>query len=382
MSANRKLMEALADARPRQLDPTHRPDPAVIMTHTQPAAVRETARRPARRLVLAGLVPTLAVAATGAVFLSTDGAAPDGGGRVTAEATGSTPVVPGSARELLLVAADRSVPDTATAGKHLVTARERGEVRPVGPTGRPYNIVRRHAVELWYPTVPDGTVTEFHQTLGAVPATPADVVAWQADGSPAQWVEAPPKDLPDAEPVVIKTTPGQRSYAQIPERDATRAGWVTPDQTAAMPTEAAALRKWLRKTWRAYSGQELSDYELFRTGVGLVLNLPLSPPLRAAAFRMLADLDGVTSLGPVKDRRGRAGMAVGYARKGDSGHWSQSRLIIDPQTGQPLADESWDLGPGQAPTTTGELLSYTLVTGSRYTTDAPPIESAMPRGRS
>ena len=59
-----------------------------------------------------------------------------------------------------------------------------------------------------------------------------------------------------------------------------------------------------------------------------------------------------------------------------------ARVACGPVVTQPLADESWDLGAGQAPAATGELLGYTLVTGSRYTTDAPPVGSATPRGTS
>src|SRR5256885_14856710 len=95
---------------------------------------------------------------------------------------------------------------------------------------------------------------------------------------------------------------------------------------------------------------------------------------------MLADIDGVADLGQVTDQRGRPGLAVGYARKGDGGDWAQPRLIIDPVTGQPLAQESWNLGPGKTPAATGELLGYTLVIGSRYTDEEPPLGSAAPRG--
>jgi hypothetical protein len=51
---------------------------------------------------------------------------------------------------------------------------------------------------------------------------------------------------------------------------------------------------------------------LFRAGEFLVMKLPVTPQLRGAAYRMLAGLDGVRSVGPVTDRRGRAGTGVGY----------------------------------------------------------------------
>jgi hypothetical protein len=381
MSADKNLMDVLADARPRGLDPAVRPDPAAIMAHSRLPESATSVRRPVRRLVLAGAVPAVAVVAAVAAFLGTQGATPERGGQVTAE---SAVPVPASARELLLVAAERSGSATADAGRYQVITEERGEVRPVGPAGRRYDIVRRTAFERWYPTAPGGTVTEFYQSLGAKPVTAEDTAAWRADGSPAEWVEQPPKDLPDAEPVTIRGTAGERGYAQIPERESALVGWY---DAARLPTDPGALRQSLLEQRRTYSGENLSDFELFRTGVGIALNLRLSPEVRAAAFRMLADMDGVTNLGQVKDQKNRAGVAVGYARKGDSGHWSQIRVIIEPGTGQPLADESWDLGADKkgagkkgAGKKGGELLSYHLVIGSRYTDDAPPIESAKPRG--
>lgn len=381
MKVDEKLMQTLAEARPRRLDPDpgRRPDPAAIMAHPQPTGALRPVRRPARRLVLAGLVPAMAVVAAGAVLLSNETSTPKGG-PATAEATESTAATPQSARELLLVAADRSASSTATSGRYLVITLEHGESRPVGPTDRPYHIMRRSSTERWYPTTPGGTVTEIHQLLGAEPVTAEDVAAWRADGSPTQWVEPPPKDLPGAEAVVIASTPSPRSYVQIPAKEALSAGgWFSAAELAALPAEPATLRRWLQDEYTAYSGQQLSDFELFRTGMGIVLNLTLSPEVRATAFRMLADIDGVTTIGLVKDQQGRTGVAVGYARKGDGGNWSQPRLIIDPQTGQPLAEESWVLGSGKAPAAAGKLLSYTLVTSTRYTDEAPATADATPR---
>ena len=376
MSADKKLMDVLAETRPRGVESTHRPDPAAIMDHPRMSEAREIVRRPSRRLVLAGAVPAVAAIVAGVVFLGSRPETPDVAGS-GGPATGA-PVMPASARELLLVAANRSATATtatATTGMYQVVAEEQGEVRPVGPADRPYNIVRRTAFERWYPTAPGGTVTEFYQSLGATPATDADAQAWKADGSPTQWVEQPPKDLPDAKPVTITTAPGERGYVQVPaEQDATRSGgWYV---AADLPTEPAELRRSLLRQWKAYSGEELSDFELFRTGVSLALNLRLPPQVGAAAFRMLADIDGVAVLGQVRDRMDRGGVAVGYARKGDSGRWSQIRVIIEPRTGQPLADESWDLGRDNKG---GALMGYRLVVGSRYTDEAPPIGSATPR---
>ncbi|MEJ3749227.1 CU044_5270 family protein [Actinomycetes bacterium KLBMP 9797] len=375
MSADKKLMRTLAEARPRRLNPhpARRPDPAAIMAHPQPAGARRPVPRPSRRLVLAGLVPTVAVVAAGAVFLGTQGEAPPGG-LVTAEATESAAADPATARELFLVAAERTEKAAATSGRYLVIADVQSDLQTVGPASRPYEVRRQTGTERWYPTGPDGTATMIYQSLGAKPASPEDEAAWRADGSPAEWTLALPKDLPaGTKPIVISAAPGPKGSVKdrLPE-PGLDAGWLPQREMAALPTEPAALRRRLLDRWQAYSGDSLSDFDLFTVGMGIVQNQKLSPGIRAAAYRMLADVDGATTIGRVTDQTGRSGMAVGFARKGDGGHWSQSRLIIDPRTGQVLADESWDLGPGKAPAATGKLLSYTLVTSVRYTDEEPP----------
>jgi len=381
MSADRNLMRTLAEARPDRLDPDpgHRPDPAGIMARGRSVEVRGPARRPGRRLILAGAVPVVAAVAAGVVFLG-PAEPPTGQTAVSGQSGPSAPVPsPASARELLLVAAERSGHGGATTGRYLVVTKEDGEIRTEGPAGRKYHIVRRMSFERWYPTKPGEAVIEFYQSLGARPVGPGDEAAWRADGSPGRWVEPPPAGLPDAKPVVIEAAPGPRGYVRMPVAETDpEVGWYPRSE---LPTEPAALRRYLVGRWKAYSGDRLSDFELFRTGADIAFSVRLPAEVRAAAFRMLAGIDGVQSLGQVADQRGRAGVAVGYARKGDSGNWVQPRLIIDPGTGQPLAQESWRLGPGKA-AATGELLGYTLMTGFRYTDEAPPVESARPRGRS
>jgi len=387
MSARGDLLKALAEARPGRLDPdadARRVDPAVIMAHPRPAA--RSVRRPTRRLVLAGLVSAAAALAAGAVVVAAD---PDrtGTGRPDARAgDGSvapapapTDPAPESARDLFLVAAERSVSSTATGGRYWVVSREHGERRPVGPASRPYDIMRRGLDEQWQATRAGDESFVVYQSLGAAPIAAADKAAWQADGSPAQWIELPPRDLPDAKPVIIKAAAEPR-YAR-PIQDPTRiwtypigAGDMTIAQLAKLPTDPKALKAWLLKRFEKEGNLEPTDYSLFWSGRHLVFDLPVPPRVRAAAYRMLADVDGVAFLGPATDQRGRSGMAVAYVRKGDGGSWVQTRLIVDPGTGQALAQESWNLGKGKSAGTTGQLMSYELVLSAGFRDDAPPTD--------
>jgi hypothetical protein len=63
--------------------------------------------------------------------------------------------------------------------------------------------------------------------------------------------------------------------------------------------------------------------------------IPAKPAVRAAAFRLLSGLPGLTALGRVRDPLGRIGVGVGNPGSGDPGQ----ELIIDPSTGALLAFE-------------------------------------------
>ena len=391
MSARGDLLKALADARPGRLDPgtdARRVDPSVIMAHPQLAA--RSVRRPTRRLVLAGLVSTAAALAAGAVFVAADAdrtgtGTPDARAEEGAVAPAPAPApapadpAPESARDLFLVAAERSVSSTATSGRYWVVSREFGDRRPVGPANRPYDIMRRGNDEQWQATRAGDESFVVNQSLGAAPISAADKAAWQADGSPTQWTELPPSDLPDAKPVIIKAAAEPR-YAR-PIQDPTRvwtypigSGDMTIAQLAELPTDPKALKAWLLKRFKKEGNLEPTDYSLFWSGRHLVFDLPVSAQVRAAAYRMLADVKGVRFLGPATDQRGRSGMAVAYVRQGDFGSWGQTRLIVDPRTGQALAQESWNLGKGKSAGSTGRLMSYELVLSAGFRDDAPPTD--------
>ncbi|MGW4501116.1 CU044_5270 family protein [Micromonospora sp. NPDC004336] len=391
-------MTRLADARPRRLDPEpgSRPDPALFTAHPQPAAGR-AARRPTRRLVLAGVAPTVALVAAGAVFLTVGstggGTGPQGGLAASTPAVAPTSATDGpaprTARELLLVAADRSATaDAATDGRYRVVEREHGSLFEVGPKDRRYRVVSRTSLRDWHPTSPNDVGVSASRELGAAPFSADDRAAWQADGSPTRWVE--PSDPPQSEPTVISGTPGPEFVrrAVSPEPAAREAkghgptddretyhlagGPITAAGLADVPTDPARLKAWLLKRLNASEVESATDFNLFMSAKDLVFDLPVSSKVRAAAYRMLADVRGVTSLGAVTDQRGRAGMAVAFARKGDGGNWVQTRLIIDHRTGQALAEESWDLGTGSKPKSPGTFTSYLVVVSTTYTDDDPP----------
>ncbi|WP_327003669.1 CU044_5270 family protein [Dactylosporangium sp. NBC_01737] len=364
MSTRPDVMQLLADARPGRLDPDVRPAPGPF---TAPV---ERSRRPvARRLILAGALPLVAAATAAAVVLTGGGTGPSSPPATPAtgapDATAAAP--PDSARALLLVAAEKTAAgDTASSGRYWVRVQEYGERKDVGR----YAIASRMSIERWLATGAGDPTVDVGQALGAVPLTAADEAAWKADGSPTQWTENGP---PGTKPIVRTTSPGPRTVRPLPGGELLMiAGQrVTTADLAALPTDPAALQAWLTARLRQGGGTEREDLALFYAGRDLVAELPVSAAVRSAAYRMLADLQGVDFLGVVQDRHGRSGMAVAFTRRGDGG-WGQQRLIVDPGTGRALAQESWFFGSGGAPAATGMLMSWTVQVSARYTDEDAP----------
>lgn len=351
----------LAQARPNRLDPDHRPDPVTIMAHAREAGVR---RPRVRRLVMVGAVPAVVLAVVAGATVMSD-QSPDGT-PPTPENAQPAQAEPRSARELLLVAAERSESSPATTGRYWVQGTEFGSRMEVGPAGQRYDILLRVSSELWLATRPGDESLAVQQNLGAAPISPADEAAWRADGSPARWPIPGPDGTPSDE--FYESEPGPRGIRKMAGATAENnfllgGSPVSLTTLDTLPTDPAALKAWLLERLRG--NQEPDDYALFWNAKSLVLDLPVSPAVRSAAYRMMADLRSVTLLGTVADQRGRSGLAVAYTHDGDFGR-SEYRLVIDPDTGQAFAVETRD--------SAGELTGYTLVFDTGYRDSEAPTK--------
>ncbi|MEV0425362.1 CU044_5270 family protein [Micromonospora sp. NPDC050495] len=316
--SHRDTLQALADARPRSLDPSAPPDPALIMAQPRPEALTRPARRPVRRLVLAGALPAVALAAAGALLLDT--ASEPGTPQVQPAVSSPAPAgAPADAGGLLLVAAAHSESAPAAAGRYWVVRAEHGEG------------TRRAQDERW---------------LAAAPGLPSAAYVREAGGS---WTSRPMAGHTAANNFLLAGKP--RSARDL----------------AALPSTPAALEEKLLAWYADTGATEGRDAFLFHSGTALVLDLPVSPQVRAAAYRMLAALPGVTSLGRVTDQLGRPGVAVTITRQGDFGT-AQTRLIVDRTTGRALAQESW---------VADRPASWTAVLAARWSDAGLPEASAL-----
>lgn len=94
---------------------------------------------------------------------------------------------------------------------------------------------------------------------------------------------------------------------------------------------------------------------------------PMSPKLRAAVLRYLADTPGLTVTGLVLDRQGRPGLAV-HVDTDMTGLPERRTVVLDPNDGTVLAAETMlteDAGALNVPVPS--VISYTTFLGARYT---------------
>ncbi|WP_141580512.1 CU044_5270 family protein [Actinomadura sp. WMMA1423] len=343
------------------------------------APLRSRGRPRGRRLLGAALLP-VAAAATTAVVVA--------GGTPTPEPRPADP----SARRVLLAAATKSAAAPAT-GRYFRFTEETGEAYPAGSKEHPYTVVSRTVDDLWYSTTPGATGFASFQELGVQPATPADAAAWRAAGSPKRIRER------CDEGEIIGHRSGERrpdgTFEEVPVRR--RCRWLDvrpgPKTTTRRPggegmmgqppsgldiaklsDDPATLRRQLLAWTRAdgLAGPVEGDSAQLWAAAGSLVTSPdgpVSPKVRAAAYRVLADLPDVRSLGAVTDRKGRRGEAL--AREGTEGEGvgpGTYRLIIDPQTGSPLGTDYQGGGSGE----------YSLVLNYGYTDEAPKLTHGPP----
>ncbi|MGW0071669.1 CU044_5270 family protein [Streptosporangium sandarakinum] len=372
---------------------------------TRRAPGRRTIARPAWGLGLAGAAA--AVTAVAVAITGTGGTAPSPSAARTGQAVSSSespgsPESPGSspgrtapdgqvrlsARTVLLAAAHRAAgqPDETGAWWHTVSVSRtlfRAE-------GADYTVVDRQRTESWTPsaTGPEQRQHSGSQSLGAQPATPEDEAAWREAGAPAEIpVVVPGKK---GAKLSLSTGPGEVQKGQAPLPDGDKVFWlgrnVSVRDLRALPSEPDALKAWLLRSYKGHGTESSApmsrDAWLFTVTTGLIADMPVTPEVRGAAFRMLAGLASIEVTRDVTDAEGRAGTAVtidepeasamGKAAAGNDGVL-RTRLIFDEETGQALATENVVVRPGgpQAGMEPGTVWNSDVTLESGWTDDGP-----------
>jgi hypothetical protein len=393
------------------------PDPGVAaaakarMFAGGPAGRRRFTRRPpaARRnsLLLRLGIPVVAAAAAAAVaaVLLQAPAPPvshqtDGIGIFQLPgdaAVGGSPGSAGAARGILLTAARTAAQATQPAPeRYYVTPGTVGNVLRVGPPGDRYLVLEVVGTQSWAATNPRAGSPNLSQARYVQAASPADKAAWRRDGSPRVWKNVG-QDTGLADPVgatngwlrPLSTAPGKLEagsavYGAQPFVVGNRS--LSLRQLQGLPADPAKLKALLLAGWSAGENIGTATAFLFQTIPG-VLEMPVTPAVRSALYKLLASLPGVQSIGPITDVAGQQGVAVAYtarysrcgeqidlASSANSALFTsctvQQVLIIGPDDGMPLAEELryTQLPAGQHWSAPDGLFSYEVF-GTPYWTN-------------
>lgn len=382
MSRSPDVMDLLAKARPARLDPPpHRHEHisqavaglvADSSAAEQHAALDQLRRPRYRRVAFLGTVGAAAATVTAVVVaVAGPGTAPRTAPDAVPGAAAPATQAPMDSSRLLLVAAERSDDAPQAGGRYLTMQTESGRAVPVKAADGTYTMVDRTSGQYWLARDSADTSWVFGQSLGAVPATPGDEAAWRRNGSPTVVRITTPK------PYDLRVAPGRVFGDRVDPAHLFALGDrnVSQAELDALPTDPAALRGVLLSRFDGGGGDMPTDRDewLFTVATHVVIDLPVSNEVRAAAYRMLATLPGVRGLGAVQDMRGRPGQAIAYTPAAP-GNGLEVRLIIDPDTGRALGKELRVVQPRDAWSwlAPGSLFTYDLVLVSEHTDDDPP----------
>lgn len=343
-----RALRLLADARPADLDAGGRPvDPSIYIGHQ-----RLTPGRRRRRWVVA-LAPALALAAV-AGFLGIT-RTPTPGPQDQPQAL--------TAHQFLLAAADTSAVQAKADGAYWVTVEEQQALYKGNPA---YAILGRTHKETWQPTRTGPKTVLVGQWLGAEPASEQDKAAWIADGSPKSWT------VPGGHGRTLTVAPGPKDVRPAPGAAtySLAGGELTYAEIRALPADPEQLKARLLQGM----GSDMSPTEmLFLSARDLLTGTPVTPAVRAATYRMLSSLSGLTLTENVRDARGRAGSAVAYAIRNSPSGAFELRYVIDPATGALLSIEQRVIERGVGMDwPAGTLFASTLELTAEFGDGPPP----------
>ena len=362
----------VAEGRARLLAAAARGGPTTRIARPTPT----TGRVAFRRSVGLGLTGAVAAAVLAVATLVP--------GVGTSPGTGGPPAADGSARDVLLAAAVRaeSVP-TSGAYWHVRSMSTTTWPRKLGRGDNRYTVELRSVTELW--TKRNGH-TWWGQREWVRPKSPEDEAAWRRDGSPSKWCMGN-TDTEPPQPNCLHTAPGTASLTRVGEDTfvVVEGRELTFAQLQRLPDDPEALRDWVvdavEDDLDPSVSADILDDNVAEVLANLLVDVPAPPRVRAAAYRALADMPNVRSIGPTRDELGRAGVgilidagdgaAIFVPRGGPYKAGKLTRkLIIDPDTSHVLARQA-NVGESSDP------VSGTLILEVGWT-DEEPHEPALP----
>lgn len=391
----RDVLRMLAEARPQELDPeaavdevTRSAELARAMTEPPRSAARSVvapARRRIRPMWGLGLV---GAAAAAALVVATTATGPGDSGKTGPKAGGAPSAeteapVTMNAQTVLLSAAAGADKEALATGAYWHILRTSRSHHQVGKGQNRYMIVTTDMDEGWTPVKPGGTIWGRQQYLGAKPLTAKDTAAWQRAGSPSTFKIGFPVSPKGGtvKPADLEVAPGKAQTSSSKPVNGDKVYWlgrnVSMKDLRELPADPKRLKASLLRWYGGHSTETTSepmkaDDWLWQVTKGLITDMPVTPKVRAGAFRMLAQLKAIKAVGPVQDGAGRTGTALVFVERTKNG-MLEHRLIIDEKRGRALAYDIVIVKPGgvNANLPAGSLLSSSTIDEAGWTNEAP-----------
>ncbi|MEU7364275.1 CU044_5270 family protein [Streptomyces hygroscopicus] len=383
------VMKTLADARPAALDPDHlagsaraRHDLGTILAGDPRTP---ESRRPARPFAWRWALPVAATAAAAGVLVATlpqGGPDPEGSRATAGSATDGPRHTPENGRLALLTVADR-VDRAADEGTYWRLTTRSSWIGVVDEAGSAFAVVASEKQAQSFGVRP-GTQSLWVSGLDSTvrPRTERDAARWRAAGSPKDLTLAGSGSGSGSgsggrlglrmesggkkKPTVTRTNGGDR-IAALGARNVTYA------DLRKLPGDSAKLQEFLADLYEEDRDGEITGRTewMWQQAAGLI-RLPVKPAVRAAAYRVIAGLPGIRSLGEVTDPLGREGVGFALPASDRPGYGTgRSELIVDPATGALLADREVltepDATAAEAGLRAGTVVNYTATVTAEWT---------------
>lgn len=313
----------------------------VALERHAPAAMRVMPARRGSRLThrtvcLSGLAGVAALAAVAGVITAVTASSPSPS-RIQNGAVAPVPGKPPApirasltAKDVLLRAAAGAAAATA-AGRYWVVYDVNAYLTAAGPDATPFAAYQRYTPETYWDARSSDDRSWVLPATGytMAPASAGAAAAWRANGSPR----------------LASTTGQQQAWWQtggavglFGNANLTFAQFqALPSGTAGL---AAAIAKEI-KSERIQAGTAGAYQRMFEICTQLLKWDPITPAVRAATFRVLATIPGVSLVGEITDPLGRTGYGIAFdTGTGPGGAGGQEEvLVIAPGSGTFLTDE-------------------------------------------
>lgn len=372
-------LDALARSRPDALDPAQlagsrrQHDDLVMILSTEPGDDRRTRRVSGRRRVWPVAVPVVGAAAVAAVVVGTlpGGSSASAPSHPRADAAGAKASVPNGQVVLLNMAT--AIQNQTGQGNYWQETTQSGNASVAGTAPNQY-VINETATQIWSIGVLPGEQSLMVMGVNAdtQPRTARDRARWQAAGSPTS-VQIDPGFTKGGGNQRLGMTIGA-GHESVARTDgggdivAVGGNNVNYAYLRALPGDAAGLSVLLDELYTQQNGKEITGKTAWTLEqASHLITMPVSSAVRAAAYRVIAGLPGITSLGRVTDPLGRTGVGVALPVRqlGDLGS-VQQQLIVDPATNSLLSDQEVMVAPSpmaaSAGMTAGTPINYRATT--------------------